>query len=85
MVADGEAAMAAIIATIFYLSKEEEESMETVMDLPDVLVVLFTKERRHIPRITGYVVRHLGFSFATCCSFSPWEQNGRNGVLSIPE
>ena len=28
--------------------------METVLDLPNVLAVLFTKERRHIPRITGY-------------------------------
>ena len=35
---------------------EREESMETVLDLPNVLAVLFTKERRHIPRITGYAV-----------------------------
>ena len=41
MAADKEAAIAAIIAT------KEEESMETVMDLPNVLAVLFTKERRH--------------------------------------
>ena len=28
--------------------------METVLDLPNVLAVLYTKERRHIPRITGH-------------------------------
>ncbi len=30
--------------------------MGTVMDLPNVPAVLFTKKRRHIPRITGYPV-----------------------------
>ena len=34
MAADEKAAIAAIIATIFLLNKEEEESVETVMDLP---------------------------------------------------
>ncbi len=34
--ADEDAAIAAIIAAIFLLNKEEEESMETVMDLPNV-------------------------------------------------
>ena len=28
--------------------------METVLDLPNVLTVLYTMERRHIPRITGH-------------------------------
>ena len=28
--------------------------METVLDLPNVLAVLYTKERRHIPQITGH-------------------------------
>ena len=54
MAADEEAAIAAIIAAIFLLNNEREESMETVLDLPNVLALLFTKERRHIPRITGY-------------------------------
>ena len=54
MTADKEAAIAAIIAAIFLLDNEREESMETVLDLPNFLAVLFTKERRHIPRITGY-------------------------------
>ena len=54
MTADEEAAIAAIIAATFLLDNEREESMETVLDLPNVLAVLFTKERRHIPRITGY-------------------------------
>ncbi len=61
MAASEEAAIAAIIAAIFLLNKEGEESMESVMYLSNVLVMLFTKERRHIPRIAGYVVRHLGF------------------------
>ncbi len=74
MAANKEAAiadLAAIIAAIFLLNKEEEECMETVIGLPNVLVVLFTKERRHIPRITGYAIRHLGFPFTTFCSLSP--------------
>ena len=51
--ADEEAAIAAIIAAIFLLNKEEE-NREPVLDLPNVLAVLYTKERSHIPRITGY-------------------------------
>ena len=54
MAADKEAAIAAVIAAIFLVNKEEEENRETVLDLPNVLAVLCTKERRHIPRITGY-------------------------------
>jgi len=54
MAADEEAAIAAVIAAIFLVNKEEEENRETVLDLPNVLAVLYTKERRHIPRITGY-------------------------------
>ena len=54
MTADEEAAIAAIIAAIFLLDNEREESKETVLDLPNVLAVLFTKERKHIPQITGY-------------------------------
>ena len=54
MAADEEAAIAAVIAAIFLANKEEEENRETVLDLPNVLAVLYTKERRHIPRITGY-------------------------------
>ena len=50
MAADEEAAIAAIIAAIFLPDNEREESMETVLDLPNVLAVLFTKERRRIPR-----------------------------------
>ena len=54
MAADEEAAIAAVIAAIFLANKEEEENREIVLDLPNVLAVLYTKERRHIPRITGY-------------------------------
>ena len=54
MAADEEAAITAVIAAIFLVNKEEEENRETVLDLPNVLAVLYTKERRHIPRITGY-------------------------------
>ena len=55
MAAGEEAAIAAIIAAIFLVNKEEEENRETVLDLPNVLAVLYTKERRHIPRITGFL------------------------------
>ncbi len=58
MADDEEAVLAAIVAANFILNKDEEQSTETVMDLPNVLAVLFTKERSHIPRITGYAVRH---------------------------
>ena len=43
LAADEEAAITAIIAAIFLLDNEREESMETVLDLPNVLAVLFTK------------------------------------------
>ena len=36
MAADEEAAIAAVIAAIFLVNKEEEENMETVLDLPNV-------------------------------------------------
>lgn len=49
MVADKKAAIAAIIAAIFLTNKEEEENRETVLDLPNVLAILNTKERRQIP------------------------------------
>ena len=55
MAADEGAAIAAVIAAVFLLNKEEDENRVTVLDLPNVLAVLYTKERRHIPRITGYV------------------------------
>ena len=55
MASDEEAAIAAVIAAIFLVNKEEEENREIVLDLPNVLAVLYTKERRHIPQITGYV------------------------------
>ena len=55
MAADKEATVAAFIAAIFPLNKEEEENRETVLDLPNRLEVLYTKERRHMPWITGYV------------------------------
>ena len=55
MAADEEVAIAAVIAAIFLVNKEEEENRESVLDLPIVLEVLDTKERRHMPRITGYV------------------------------
>ena len=42
MAADEEAAIAATIAAIFLLNKEEEERMETVMDLPKVLPDFFS-------------------------------------------
>ena len=45
---------AAVIAAIFLVNKQEKENRETVLDLPNVLAVLYTKERSHIPRITGY-------------------------------
>ena len=48
MAADEEAAIAAVIAAIFLVNKEEEEHRETVLDLPNVLAVLYTKERRHL-------------------------------------
>ena len=54
MAADEEAAITAIIAAIFIVNKEEEENKETVLYSPNVLAVLYTKERRDIPRITGY-------------------------------
>ena len=55
MAADEEAAIAAVNrSNNFLVNKEEEESRETVLDLPNVLAVLYTKERRHIPQITGY-------------------------------
>ncbi len=50
MAAGKEAAIVVIIAAMFLLNKEEEESMKYV------LVVLFTKEGRHIPLIRGYAV-----------------------------
>ena len=49
MAADKEATVAAFIAAIFPLNKEEEENRETVLDLPNRLEVLYTKERRHMP------------------------------------
>ena len=52
MAADEEAAITAVIAAIFLVNKEEEENRETVLGLPNVLALLYTKERRHIPRIT---------------------------------
>ena len=55
MAADEEAAIATVIAAIFLVNKEEEENRETVLDLPNVLAFLHTKERRHIPRITGFL------------------------------
>ena len=55
MVTDEEAAIAATIAVIFLVYKEEEENRENVLDLLNVVAVLYTKERRHISRITGYV------------------------------
>jgi len=36
MAADEEAAIAAVIAAIFLVNKEEEEHRETVLDLPNV-------------------------------------------------
>ncbi len=53
--------------------------METVMDFPNVLSVLFTKERSNIPRITT------GYMMSSAMDFSPWEQNRQNGVPFIPE
>ena len=55
MAADEEAVIAAVIAAIFLVNKDEEEDREIVLDLPNVLEVLYKKERRHMPRITGYV------------------------------
>jgi len=49
MAADKQPTVAAVIAAIFLLNKEEEENRETVLDLPNVLEVLYTKERRHMP------------------------------------
>ena len=51
MAVDEEAAIAAVTAAIFLVNKEEE----TFLDLPNALAVLYRKERRYIPRITGYV------------------------------
>ena len=53
MAADEEAVIAAVIAAIFFINKEKEENREIVLDLPNVLEVLYKKERRHMPRITG--------------------------------
>ena len=55
MAADEEVAIAAVIAAIFLVNKKKEENRETVLDLPNVLAILYTKERRHIPQITGHV------------------------------
>ena len=46
MAADEEAAIAAVIAAIFLANKEEEENRETVLDLPNVLAVLYYIQRR---------------------------------------
>ena len=51
MAVDEEAAVAAVNAAIFVVNKEDE----TFLDLPNALAVLYRKERRYIPRITGYV------------------------------
>ena len=48
MAAGEEAAIAAVVAAILLVNKEEEENRETVLDLPNVLEVLCTKERSHI-------------------------------------
>ena len=58
MAADEEAAIAAVIAAIFLVNKEGEENRETVLDLPNVLAVLYTKERRH-PSNHGFLVRNI--------------------------
>ena len=55
MAADEEVAIAAVIAAIFLVNKNKEENRETVLDLPNVFAILYTKERRHIPQITGHV------------------------------
>ena len=44
-----------VITAILLVNKEEEENREIVLDLLNVLEVLYTKKRRHMPRITGYV------------------------------
>ena len=44
MAADEEAAIAAAIAAIFLVNKEEGENRETVLDLPNVLAVLYTNQ-----------------------------------------
>ena len=55
MAADEEAVIAAVITAIVLVNKGEEENREIVLDLLNVLEVLYTKKRRHMPRITGYV------------------------------
>ena len=55
MAADEEVVIAAVIAAIFLVNKNKEENRETVLDLPNVFASLYTKERRHIPQITGHV------------------------------
>jgi len=58
MAAGEEAAIAAVIAAIFLVNKEEEENRETVLDLPNVLAVLQTKERRH-PSNHGFLIQNI--------------------------
>ena len=60
MAADEEAAIAAFIAAIFLVNKEEEENRETVLDLQKVLAVLYTKDicKIHLPNCL-FLVRNI--------------------------
>ena len=89
---------AAIICQIALLLKETslknapyfryKEIRSNVLLYPKVYPDFFLRQVRQGRVWIGnayLAVRHLGFSFATFCSFCPWEQNGWNGVLSIPD
>ena len=75
MAAVEEAAIAAVIAAIFLVNKEVEENRETVLDLPDVLAVLCTKERIHNPLTFGAMKLEAMFHRVQKCNliFSPVE------------
>ena len=66
MAADEEAAIAAIIAATILLDNEREESMETVLDLPNVLAVLLILEDAFL--VKGHIAQ-LDFAriYLLCC------------------
>ena len=85
MAADEEAAIATVIAAIFLVNKEEEENRETVLDLPNVLAVLYTKERRHIPGITGYAccLRQSFAKLPFSCTKHHWKKPRTFGTMKL--
>ena len=54
------------MATIFLVNKDEKENRETVLDLPNVLVVLYTKDicKIHLPNCL-FLLRNITRTFGT--------------------